>query len=51
MSKLEKSVNRMYLLCELAETTSNIYVFTQIVSLSVKVFFLSIVALVRFIFK
>ena len=51
MSKLEKSINRMYLLCELAETTNNIYVFTQIVTLSVKVFFLSIVALVRFIFK
>ena len=51
MSKLEKSINRMYLLCELAETTNNIYVFKQIVTLSVKVFVLSIVALLRFIFK
>lgn len=51
MERLEKSINRMCLLCELAETTNNIYVFTQIVSLSVKVFVLSIIALVRFIFK
>ena len=51
MSKLEKSINRMYLLCELAETTNNIYVFTQLVTLSVKVFVLSIVAFLRFMFK
>ena len=51
MSKLEKSINRMYLLCELAETSRNVYVFTQLVTLSVKVFVLSIVALLRFIFR
>ena len=51
MERLEKSINRMCLLCELAETTNNIYVFTQIVSMSVKVLILSVVALVKFIFK
>lgn len=51
MERLEKLINRMCLLCELAETTNNIYVLTQIVSLSIKVLVLSIIALVRFIFK
>ena len=51
MERLEKSINRMYLLCELAKTTSNVYVFTQLVTLSVKVLILSVVALLRFIFK
>ena len=51
MERLAESINRMCSLCEWAETSRNVYVFTQLVALSVKVFVLSIVALLRFIFR
>ena len=48
---LKSRLDRMCLLCEMAESTENIYIFVQMLKNSVYIFFGSLKLLIKFIFS
>ena len=51
ISSLKSRLDRMYLLCEMAENTKNIYIFVQLLKNSIYVFFNTLKLFINFIFS
>ena len=48
---MKSKLNRMCLLCEMAESTENIYIFVQLLRNSFYIFFCALKLLIKFIFS
>ena len=51
LNSLKSKLNRMCLLCEMAESTKNIYIFVQMLKNSVCIFFCTLKLFIKFIFS
>lgn len=51
LKSLKSKLNRMCLLCEMAESTKNIYIFVQLLKNSVCIFFGTLKLSTKFIFS
>lgn len=51
LNSLKSKLNRMFLLCEMAESTKNIYIFVQMLKNSVYIFFYTLKLFIKFIFS
>ena len=51
LKSLKSRLDRMYLLCEMAESTKNIYIFVQLLKNSVCIFFGTLKLFIKFIFS
>ena len=51
LNSLKSKLNRMCLLCEMAESTKNIYIFVQMLKNSIYVLFGALKLFIRFIFS
>ena len=51
LNSIKSRLDRMCLLCEMAESTENIYIFVQMLKNSVYIFFGTLKLLIKFIFS
>lgn len=51
LNYLKSKLNRMCLLCEMAESTENIYIFVQLLRNSFYIFFCALKLFIKFIFS
>ena len=51
LNSLKSKLNRMCLLCEMAESTKNIYIFVQMLKNSVCIFFGTLKLFIKFVFS